>query len=114
MIRFVSQNDISQMAPLYDNCSSLFPNVTDRLRMIKKHEGFAEIRIQFLLERMKKFQSSMIHEKVDGLLKRTNFHKFIKDQNLRGYEGMKKPTFGLRLWQSKKCFRQSPGQWITR
>lgn len=79
------------LAPIYDNGSSLFPNVTQNLSEFAKNEK------KFLFDRAERFPASllMVWSSKENRAKRTNYYEYIgrctKDKHaLNAYESLKK------------------------
>lgn len=64
-----------RFAPLYDNGSSLFPSVSNKIQEYIN----PNTRLSFLHDRIYIFPASLLQKKVDGRLKRTNFCEMFSD-----------------------------------
>lgn len=70
---YICSKNSYRIAPIYDNGSSLFPNVSDRI------VGYTESRSKFLEERFEKFPASLLCIYDENLQrnKRTNYYEYV-------------------------------------
>ena len=80
---YLSSSDGYKMAPLFDNGASLFPDISRVFHL------YAKDKVSFLLDRCEKFPASLLCDKVEGVVKRTNFYYFINSKNLSKYPDLK-------------------------
>lgn len=96
---YICCKDGYRIAPIYDNGSSLFPNVSDKINEYKKS------RDTFLEERFEKFPASLLCIYDDNLKrnKRTNYYEYIGHHN--NYKEMKYAYEKIRSIGIDKVFK---------
>lgn len=95
---YVGRDGVYGMAPLYDNGNSLFPNVLSRFKEYKIDK------VKFLLERSEMFPASVLKEVINGVERKTNFYRFISEENLAKYPEMSTAYSKMKSFGYKRIF----------